>query len=245
MLKITLFILSCFSTLTFAQRLHIVSEEIPPLQMLDEKKNASGAMVEIVKGMLRKAQLKAEIKFYPWARSYQLALNEKNTLIFSLFRDKKREKKFQWIGKLYTLNSYLATLKSRPEIKIDSLATAKTYSVGTIRGDLAESYLLENNFTLNENLFISSKYDVLWELLYSGRIDAAFTNSILWQYELEAIGLDPKLLQLNYKVPNFASDLYIAASLTTDKKIVSALSTALHKMKADGSYQKILTKWQM
>lgn len=245
MLKITLFILSCFSTSVFSQQFQIVSEEVPPLQMLDAEKHPKGAMVEIVSAMLKKAQLVADIKIYPWARSYQLALNEKNTLIFSLFRDKKREDKFQWIGKLYTLKSYLATLKSRPDIKIDSLAKAKNYSVGTIRGDLAESYLLENNFTLNDNLFISSKYNVLWELLYSGRIDAAFTNSVLWRYEVEAIGLNPDKLQLNYQVPNFASELYIAASLTTDKNIVDALSKSLDEIKADGSYQRILEKWQL
>jgi len=245
MLKIALFVFSCYSTTVFAQQLNIVSEEVPPLQMLDTNRQPIGAMVEIVNAMLHKVQIVTDINIYPWARSYQLALNEKNTIIFSLFRDTKREDKFQWIGKLYTLNSYLATLKSRPDIQIDSLTKAKTYSIGTIRGDLAENYLLENNFILNENLFISSKYNVLWELLYSGRIDAAFTNSILWRYELEDVGLNPEQIKLNYQVPNFASELYIAASLNTDKKIVDALAKALIAIKADGSYQRILTKWHM
>lgn len=245
MLRITLFILSYFSTLVLAQQINIVSEEVPPLQMLNSNNQPSGAMVEIVAMMLQKAQLKADIRFYPWARSYQLALNEKNTIIFSLFRDPKREDKFQWIGKLYTLKSYLARLKSRPEIKIDNLEKAKNYNIGTIRGDLAENYLLENNFTLNENLFISSKYNVLWELLYSGRIDAAFTNSLLWRYEIKAIGLNPNEIQLEYQVSNFANNLYIAASLTTESNIVDALKSALKTIKEDGSYQRILAKWEM
>ena len=245
MLKIALLILSCYSTAIFAQQLNIVSEEIPPLQMLSANHQPDGAMVEIVNAVLKKANLTASINIYPWARSYQLALNEKNTIIFSLFRSLERENKFQWIGKLYTLNSYLATLKSRPDININSLADAKKYSVGTIRGDLAESYLRDHNFVVNSNLFISSKYDVLWELLYSGRIDAAFTNSLLWRYELEAIGLDSNKIELNYQIANFASDLYIAASLSTDKNIVDALTKALADIKADGSYQRILTKWKM
>ena len=245
MIKIILLILILVSTTAFAQQLQIVSEETPPLQMLNSHNQPAGAMVEIVEAMLKKAKLKADIKFYPWARSYQLALKEENTLIFSLFRDKERENKFQWIGKLYTLNSYLTSLKSRTDIKIDSIAEAKSYTVGTIRGDLAESYLLAQDFQLNRNLFVSRKYDVLWEQLYSGRIDTAFTNSVLWRYEIESLGLDPKQLNLNFQVPNFASDLYIAASKTTDKAIVSSLTSALNSMKSDGSYQAILTKWKM
>lgn len=245
MLKITLLFLCCISATCLSQQFQIVSEEIPPLQMLDNNNQPSGAMVEIVQAMLKKAQLSSEIKFYPWARSYQLALSKKNTIIFSLFRDKKREKKFQWIGKLYTLKSYLATLKSKPEININSLTDAKKYSIGTIRSDLAESYLREHSFKNNDNLIISSKYDVLWELLYSGRIDAAFTNDKVWRYEIAAIGLDPNEIKLNYQVPNFANDLYIAASLQTDASIVHALKNALSEMKKDGSYQKILKQWQM
>jgi polar amino acid transport system substrate-binding protein len=245
MIKTIIVILVLASTTSFAQQLQIVSEEIPPLQMLNSDNQPTGAMVEIVEAMLEQAKFTANIKFYPWARSYQLGLSEKNTIIFSLFRDKERESKFQWIGKLYALNSYITTLKSRSDIEIDSIAKAKSYTVGTIRGDLAESYLLEQGFLLNRNLFVSSKYDVLWELLYTGRIDAAFTNAILWRYELESLGLDAEQLQLNFQVPNFASDLYIAASLTTDKAIVTSLIKALAKMKSDGSYQAILAKWRI
>ncbi len=245
MFKIVLLCLLSFMPLTFAQQLRIVSEEVPPLQMLDANRQPAGAMVEVVNAMLKKAKLNTTIDIYPWARSYQLALNEKNTIIFSLFRDKNREEKFHWIGKLYTVKSYLATLKSRSDIKISNLTQAKNYSVGTIRGDLAENYLLENKFALNKNLFISSKYNILWELLYSGRIDAAFTNSILWRYELEDIGLNPDQVKLSYQVPNFASELYIAASLSTDKKIIDTLIKALKDIKADGSYQLILDKWHM
>ncbi|WP_085300317.1 substrate-binding periplasmic protein [Cognaticolwellia mytili] len=245
MLKVVLLCLIGFMPLTFAQQLRIVSEEVPPLQMFDANHQPTGAMVEVVNAMLKKAQLVTDINIYPWARSYQLALSEKNTIIFSLFRDTKREKKFHWIGKLYTVKSYLTNLKSRSDIKINRLADANDYSVGTIRGDLAENHLLDNGFLLNENLFISSKYNVLWELLYSGRIDVAFTNSLLWRYEIKSLGLDPKKLKLNYQIPNFASELYIAASLSTDKKIVDALTKALADIKADGSYQRILTKWQM
>lgn len=245
MINIVILLLSLFSTLVCAQQINIVTEEIPPFQMRDNNNQLTGALVEVVHRMLEEAQLTADIKTYPWARSYQIALNEKNTIIFSLFRSEKREKKFQWIGKLYTLNSYIATLSTRTDVKIDSLENAKNYSLGTIRSDLAQSYLIEHGFVPNKNLFISSKYNVLWEQLYSGRIDSAFTNDILWHYEITSLGLNPKHIKLSLQVPNFANDLYIAASLPTDKHIVVKLTEALNKLKASGRYQAILDKWHL
>ncbi|SEL76247.1 amino acid ABC transporter substrate-binding protein, PAAT family [Colwellia chukchiensis] len=245
MLKIIMFLISAISLALQAQSLHIVSEEVPPLQMFDAQQQPTGVMVDIVNTMLERAELKSAIKLYPWARSYQLALTNKNTVIFSLLRDPTREAKFQWIGQLYTLNSYLATKKISPAATLQTISDAKAYRVGTIRGDLAEHYLIEQGFTTGKNLFISSKYPILWELLFSGRIDAVFTNDLLWRYEVESIGRDPNKLQLSVQVPNFSDKLYIAASLSTDKKIVTALKRALESMKADGSYQAILAKWQL
>lgn len=245
MIKIIILTLLLITTLASAQNLQVVTEVSPPLQIRNSNNEATGAMVDIVEMMLKKSNLTADIKIYPWARSYQLALNEKNTLIFSLLRDQAREEKFQWIGKLYSLEVYIATLKTREDIKIDSITAAKSYRVGTIRGDLAETYLLDNGFSMNENLFISSNHNILWDLLYSGRIDAAFTNGLLWRHQIKYLELDPTAVQLSFKTTDFANDLYIAASLTTDKKIVDALASALEQMKADGSYQTILSKWSI
>ena len=245
MIKIIILTLLLITALAQAQNLQVVSEDSPPLQIRHSNHEVSGAMVDIVEMMLKKANLKAEIKIYPWARSYQLALSEKNTLIFSLLRDQAREEKFQWIGKLYTVNVYVATLKARDDLKINNMTSAKSYRVGTIRGDLTETYLLDNGFVMNENLFISSNNNILWDLLYSVRIDAVFTNQFLWRHQIKNLALDPTAVKLNFEIPNFANDLYIAASLTTDKKIVDALTSALDQMKADGSYQAILSKWSI
>ena len=114
------FILLLSSTI-FSQPLRVVTENKPPLQTIDNGTVVTGAMVEVVQLLLKKVNIEATIEVNPWARSYQIALGQNNTLIFSMFRDESRENKFQWIGKLLTTTSYLVALKSKKDITITSL----------------------------------------------------------------------------------------------------------------------------
>ena len=231
--------------LSQAKEIHFVTEELPPFQFTGANNQADGAIVELARLMLKETKLSASISIYPWARSYQTALTRANTIIFSLLRGKQREQDFHWIGKLYSLTSHLAALKSRKDIVVNNLEQAKKYRVGTVRGDLAEAYLQKKGFISKKNYYASSKYSVLWGQLFNGRVDLAFTNSVLWKYELRAEGYDPADLDLVYRIDDMASDLYMAASLNTDPAIVDKLSKALEKLKENGQYQAILKKWQL
>lgn len=233
------------SSLAVSQPLRVVSENLPPLQMLKKDGTTTGAMVEVVNLLLKKVNVDANIEIYPWARSYQIAQEPNNTLIFCMLRDESRENKFQWIGKLLAINSYLVSLKTNKEFSINSIDDAKKYSIGSIREDLAEHYLRKNGFIENKNLYLSGDYKVLWHMLYSGRTDLAFTNGMLWQYELEDTGLDPSKIQFVYQIPNIAVDLYIAASLDVDKSVVERIQAALSMIKESGEYQSILRKWNI
>jgi len=237
-------IIFIFTFNLYAAQLTIVSEDLPPLQINNNNKPASGAMVEVVNLLLKQANITANIKFYPWARSYKIAKEQKNTLIFSILRDESREKHFQWIGKIFTLDSFLVGLKSRTDIKINTLDDAKPYTIGSIRDDLAENYLKTHGFKEKQNLYLNSAYPALWKMFYNGRTDIAFTNNT-WPFEIQKTGLDPKQIKILYKIPDISTDIYIAASLNTDKSIIIKLRKALAQVIADGRYQQILTKWKL
>ncbi len=101
-------------------------------------------------------------------------------------------------------------------------ATVTSQSLRVVTEDLTEHYLKDN-----------------------GRTDLAFTNDIMWQHELEGTGLDPSKIKFVYQIPNFAADLYLAASLDIDNVTIERLKSALSQMKADGEYQAILRKWHI
>jgi len=246
LVKLALFLLiSVFCFLSQAKEIRFVTEELPPFQFTGTDNKIDGAITELVRAIIKESRLPASIHIYPWARSYQTALTQADTIIFSLLRTEQREKQFRWIGKLYSLTTHLAALKSRPEIIINHLDDAKQYKIGAVRGDYGENYLKKKGFTSKKNYYTNSKYSLMWGQLFNGRIDLALTNSILWKYELKDAGYDPADLALVYQIDDISSDLYMAANRNTDSSIVDKLSKALEKLKENGQYQAILTKWQL
>ncbi|WP_448567996.1 substrate-binding periplasmic protein [Thalassotalea ganghwensis] len=238
-------LLLCLPTQGQDIKLRVLTEDLPPFQIDNGQKPPTGVLIDVVQLMLDEVGISATIELYPWARSYSLALHEPNTLIFSMLRSEEREHKFHWIAHLFTINSYFAALKTRSDISVNSIEEAKTYSVGSVRDDLAETYLLSKGFIHDKNLYVTSKYPVLWHMLFSGRTDLVFTNSVVWQHEVTATGLDKNMLKLVYQLPDFDTDLYLAASLTTDKAIVNKLKEAFARITTNGSYQNVMKRWHI
>ncbi|WP_448546919.1 substrate-binding periplasmic protein [Thalassotalea fusca] len=245
LVKLSGMLLTLFGFAVQAEKITFVTEDLPPLQIEQDTKPPIGAAVDIINWLINDAKLDATIKVYPWARSYEMALKEPNVVIFSILRSPDREPHFQWVGQIYTIRSYFAALKTRQDISISSIEDAKKYAVGSIRHDLAETYLLEKGFVPKKNLYVSSKYPILWQMLFSGRTDIAFTNSVLWQHEISHTGLDPQKVKLVYEIEDISSSLYIAASSTTSRTIVEKLTASLNKLKSSQHYHAILDKWQL
>ncbi len=243
--RFTFLMLFFLSVSAYCQKIVFVTEDLPPLQIDNPSGKATGALIEVVELIIKEANIDAEIKVYPWARSYEQTLNTPNTFIFSMLRSKVREDKFHWVGKFFTIRSYLAKLKSREDILVNDIEDAKQYSVGSIRHDLAESYLLNKGFQPEKNLYVSSKYSVLWSMLYSGRTDIAFTNSDVWNHEILASGLDPNKITFVYEIPDISTELYLATNLQTDKSIINKVASSFKSIKDDGRFDKIMAKWNL
>jgi len=233
------------NSISHSQEIRIVAGDHPPLQTQQADGSVNGAMVDVVNLLLKETGVNATIEVYPWARAYQLALTHPNILIISILKSAERVEKFHWIGHLYSINPYLAILNNRTDISINSLEDAKNYRVSTVRNDLAETYLLSKGFELGKNLYVSSKYPTLWRSLTDGKADVVFTNEFLWHYKINGHYLSPEKIRLIYQVPEFSSEVYIAASLATDLAVVEKFTLALNKIKSDGRFNEIMKKWRL
>ena len=235
--------LAAFSSL--AHNVTFVTEDLPPLQIAGKNSQPTGAMVDLIKEIIKEANFNASVISLPWARAYKTAQNSENTFIFSMLRSKEREALFQWVGQIYTIRPFLAGLRESRDIDIDSFTEAKPYKVGVIRHALSETYLLDNGFVINENIYTSQSYSSLWHNLYNGYTDLTFTNHIIWKPQIIKAGLDPKQIKLITDINGFSTQMYLAASKKTAPELVKNAQTALKNIKADGRYDKILEKWQL
>lgn len=222
----------------------LVTEKVPSLQNVEDNKITGGLTIEIIKTLFERAELKANIKLFPWPRAYNKALNEPNTLIFSMIRNKEREDKFIWIGKLYSLKSNITVLANRNDIHINTLSDLAHYNIGATRGDYGEIYLKSQGLTEGQNLHLSVQHSNLWQKLFKGRVDAVFSNDVTAKSEMIFAGLSPYKTRKLFEFDQLKADLYLAANKLTDPRIIETLQHHFTALQQDGTIDEIIERWR-
>ena len=217
--------------------LTILTENLPPLNYL-EGGVLVGPSVEIVKEIQKRVGSSEEIKVYPWARAYKMALEHDNVVLFGMTHTKVREDIFKWVGPLATKRDILVAKKDSG-IVINSLKDAKKVKrIGTLRDDTRERLLKSHGFTNLESVSDEQKNA---QKLVLGRIE-------LWTYKkpglrtvCELTGVDYNELEEVYHLRKV--ELMIAFSKKTSDSIVQKWRDVFSEMLADGTIMQIRKKW--
>jgi polar amino acid transport system substrate-binding protein len=193
-----------------------------------------------VKQIQKRVGSKEQIQVYPWARAYQMALNEENVILFGMTYTNVRKDKFKWVGPLATKRDILVA-KKESSIRIGSLEDAKKVKrIGTLRDDTRERLLKRYGFT---NLEPVSDEQLNAKKLALGRID-------LWAYKIPGLrtvcdlaGVDYTDFEEVYHLREI--DLMIAFSKRTSDSFVQKWRDAFNDMLTDGTIMQIRKKWNM
>jgi polar amino acid transport system substrate-binding protein len=233
---ITSFIL-LFAPSLLSAELTILTENLPNLNYL-ENGELVGLSVDIVKEIQKRVGSQEQIRVFPWARAYSLALDEKNVVLFSITYTKARKDLFKWICPLITKRDILVAWKESG-IVINSLEDAKNVKrVGTIRDDSKEQLLKSLGFT---NLEPVSDEQKNAKKLMLGRID-------LWVNKQPGLKTVCDLAEIDYSQLEEVfhlrkRDLCIAFSQKTSDSIVAKWKDAFNEMLTDGTIQQIRMRW--
>jgi polar amino acid transport system substrate-binding protein len=219
--------------------LTILTENLPPLNYV-ENGVLVGPSVEIVKEIQRRVGSHEQIKVYPWARAYKMALEEENVVLFGMTHTKVRDDIFKWVGPLATKRDILVAKKGSGT-RINSLEDAKKVKrIGTLRDDTRENLLKSHGFT---NLEPVSDEQKNAKKLVLGRID-------LWAYKQPGLktvcdlaGVDYNEMEEVYHLR--VIDVSIAFSKKTSDSIVQKWRNAFDEMLADGTIMQIRNKWKV
>jgi hypothetical protein len=144
-----LFLILILASPVSAVELTILTEEYPPFNYSQEGK-ITGVSTEVVQHVMAATGYEYTIKSLPWSEAYEKAQKEKNTLIYSISRRKKREPLLKWIGVLTPTTYSVKALSSRNDVKIDKLTDMKKYKIGTNADDAVETWLLGKGFALSD-----------------------------------------------------------------------------------------------
>ena len=220
-----------------AQELTVISEDNPPFNFIKDGV-FTGSSTEVVREIMRRLDLSAEIQVLTWARAYQLALTQPNVILFSTARTPEREDKFHWVGPIYKVRFGFYARRGAGPFPTCLADAKKVAAIATYKDDVREQLLKTLGFT---NLDSSKSPASNLKKLLAGRVDLWLYSNLGVPSVARQIGIDPAEVEL--VLPFKDLNVYIAVSKGTPRAVVDKWQAALDDMKREGRFEKISKKW--
>jgi len=221
-----------------AQAIRAVTETTP--YTFQKGDRVEGSATEVVEKTLQAAGFSDyQVKLYPWARAYDMALKEPGVLIFLIARTAAREQQFKWAGEIMKIQYHLYRLRDRSDISVKTLADARNYTIGVMRDDVRQQYLQSRGF---QRLAVSAQWIDNFNKLIKRQVDLVpltqdDASSLCAEAHFDCAGLE-RVLTLD----EASTGLYMAYSASTADSTVQRTRAAFDKLKADGTVRRIMEK---
>lgn len=216
--------------------LEVVSEHWPPfiIQNFDKKNDisaqkVSGIVTQKIHHILSTSKINYTIKTYPWARSYYVALNKPDVLIYSIYKTKERTPHFEWFCPVHEqtpINIY--KLKSNKS-DISSLSTLGNSIIGVLRSDNSHTFMLKHNFVEGESLIVSSSEESNIRNLLNKRIDAVIQSKESLIYRLQNTSFTIDDFDVGFELhQNKNTEHCMALSKSSSPEMIAAVKRAFN-----------------
>lgn len=225
--------------------IHIVTEHLPPYQIISENKPILGFAVDIIKETMARSHFAYSLKSYPWVRSYKLAQLKANHCIFSIARLKSREHLFKWVGPISQINNTAMWAQKGKNITVNNIEDAKNYTIAVNRDDIAHTGLLERGFNESEHLYVLDDAKSLVNVLLTRpEIDLIVADDTTISFRTELVGANINDLERVFEIQDLPLNFFFACSKKTPDETVSYLAKQLQSIHQDNTYDKIWQKWR-
>lgn len=235
---ILLGLITILTVLLIAQKITVVTEEYPPYNYTEDGV-ITGISTEVVKEVLKRTGLEHDINSYAWARTYKMAQEKPNVLIYSIGRSEQRENMFKWVDVIVPYNVYLFKLKSRIDVSPSNMEEAKKFAVGGVRDDVRAQTLAKKGFKVD----LADHDNVNIKKMYGKRIDLWPCDELSGAKLLKNEGKSMNDFEKLFLIEDLSAGLYMAFSKGTSDEIVNKCKKALNEIKKDGTYDKIKAKY--
>lgn len=210
-----------------------------------EEYNEEGISYELVKSVLKHSGIKKyEINWYPWARAFRIAQEEKNTAIFSIMRTKVREELFDWTCKILETYTWVYRLKKREDIKIEKIEDLKDYKISVWRDDFRHQFLKKK--LGDRNLFLTGSDKSAILMVREERADVFLHYDSTFPIFMKTMELNQNLFKKIFKINDLSGvSLYLATNKESDPSLIKMLKIGLEKSKLSGEFEMIIGKYNV
>ncbi len=147
-----------------------------------------------------------------------------------------RKKVFTFSDPYFDTKIVIATTKSNT---VSSYKELKDKTVGVKNGTTAQSFLEENKDKYGFSIKTFDTGDLMYNSLATGAVDAVMDDEAVIQYAIQQ-GQDVSIDMDGEAIGSFG---FAVKKGSQYEYLVEDFNTALAEMKADGTYEKIMTKW--
>jgi polar amino acid transport system substrate-binding protein len=228
--------LSLLTAASQAQSVKAVTEDSSYTYLQAGK--VAGPATEIVERALKGAGLTDyRVALYPWARAYDMALQEPDTLIYLIARTPARETQFKWAGEFMRIEYHLYKLRDRSDVVVHNLDDARRYAVAVMRDDVRQQYLQSHGF---DKLVVSARNSDSLRMLLDRKVHLLpLPENDVTRFCKEA-QVDPAALQKVLTLDEMTTGIYMAYSRGTSDEVVNRTRAAFDKLKADGTVSRLM-----
>jgi polar amino acid transport system substrate-binding protein len=214
----------------------ITTSELPPYAM-EHRPGQPGALLEMVEELGRRTGLASTIEFVPWRRATFLASSRTRSAVFPLTRSPERETQYRWLAPLYRERFVFISPKGsgfdsiRPERQ-------KSKRIGTLRGSFMIKYLHDQGYP---NVVEAATVEETQRFLRRGIVDAVCADR-----EILRAGIGARMdTDYDLSATLRETSTWLGGSLDFSEADVLRFEQSMREMIADGTYARILKKYQL
>ena len=219
-----------------------LDDSFVPMGFKNEKGEIVGFDIDLARAVAQK--LGAEVEFKPinWD-SKILDLNGGNIdLIWNGLTITEERKKETEMSKPYFTSHQLIVVKKDSSINAKADLTGK--NVGSQTESSGEEAVKKSGDDKKFKEFKTyAQYDQAFMDLDAGRVDAIIADEVLAKYTKKTKETQAKKELYQILNDNYGEEEYGIAAKKGNIKLVEAINKAIEELKADGTYQKIYSKW--
>lgn len=219
--------------------LNAVTNEWPPYNY-QEQGQLKGISTDILRAACQEAALRCNLQLMPWARAYNTALTQPNTLVFTAARRPEREALFNWVGPILPRSTWVWARHDAVK-RTQGSKTLADYRFGVVRGEASIPDLQAAGVPAQQITADNSNVAVL-KLLSRGWVDAMVDTEIGMAWSIKTELASPIELTKLAKLTEQGA-YYFALNPQSEPLMAEKLQAAVDKLRRSGAIDEIVKRY--
>lgn len=207
---------------------------LPPYT-LGADPDAPGAAHEMVEEISSRTGIEIQIEYLPWGRAQATVQETPNTILFAATRSEAREPLYSWITLMVEPREVFVTVGE----PLNSFTDAADAGLVVVLDNSPRHGRLEREGLANVEPVRETQLAA--RMLNGGRVVAWYTFDHRAAFVFSSEGLDPSTL--TFGEAQSSPQNWMAAHPDFDPAIAAQIDAAMADMRADGTYDEILSRY--